>query len=160
MNRNFVIRFVTSPCNSSLGSSCAKSAMASSCGEDKVTALLTEGVSSSGEWELAIDETPSTVSLAQNVCVVHGFFVAVQDIEEYVEEFVHHLSGEQSAAPHFDLEGEADDNDGSVDIMSGITAVGDAGSAGWTFADALAGENLSVETLVKGVVHTSHVLTC
>ena len=39
--------------------------MASS--EGRVAALSTEGVSSSAEGELAIDETASTVSLAPNV---------------------------------------------------------------------------------------------
>ena len=45
------------------------------------------------------------------------------------------------------------------DIMSGITAVGGAESKGWTFADALAPANLSVETLTEGVVDTSHMPT-
>ena len=36
--------------------------------------------------------------------------------------------------------------------MSGITAVGGAESEGWTFADALARSNLSVETLAEGVI--------
>ena len=44
--------------------------------------------------------------------------------------------------------------------MSGITAVGGAESKGWTFADALARANLSVETLAEGVVvDTSHLPT-
>ena len=43
-----------------------------------------------------------------------------------------------------------------VDIMSGITAVGDAESESWTFADALARANLSVETLAEGVLNRSH----
>ena len=80
--------------------------------------------------------------------------------EECVDEFVDHLSGEESAARHFDLEGEADDNDSFVDIMSGITAVGDAESQGWTFADALARAILSVETLAEGVIDTSRLPTC
>ena len=36
--------------------------------------------------------------------------------------------------------------------MSGISAVGGAEFEGWTFADALACANLSVETLAEGVV--------
>ena len=44
--------------------------------------------------------------------------------------------------------------------MSGITAVGDAESEGWTFADALACANLSVDTLAEGVVGTSRLPTC
>ena len=56
--------------------------------------------------------------------------------EDCVENFVDHLSGEESAAGHFVLEGEADDNDSFVDVMSVITAMGDAESEGWTFADA------------------------
>ena len=69
---------------------------------------------------------------------------------ECVEEFVDHLNGEESATRHFVVEGEADDKDSFVDTMSGITAVGVAESEGWTFADALARANLSVETLAEG----------
>ena len=74
--------------------------MASSFGERKVAALFTEGVSSSAEVELAIDEAASTVSLAPNVCVVPGVSVAVREGEECVEEFVDLLSGKESDA-HF-----------------------------------------------------------
>ena len=94
--------------------------------------FFTEGVSNFAEGELAIDETASTVGLASNVCVVPGVSAAVQEGEECVEEFVDLVSVEESAARHFGLEGEAEDNDSSVDIMSGITAVGDAESDGWT----------------------------
>ena len=82
---------------------------------------------------MAIDETTSTVSLAPDVCVVPGVSVAVKKGEECVQDFLDHLSVEESAARHFVLEGEADDNDSFVDIMSCITAVGDAESEGWTF---------------------------
>ena len=41
--------YINSPCNSSLATSCVKSAMASSCDEGKVAAPFTEGVSSSTE---------------------------------------------------------------------------------------------------------------
>ena len=58
------------------------------------------------------------------------------------------------------MEGEVDDNDSFVDIMSGITAVGDTESEDWTFADALARANLSVETLAESVVDTSRLPTC
>ena len=61
-------KYVNPPCNSSLATSCAKSVMASY--EGKVAALFTEGVSSSAEGELDIDETASMVSLAPNVCVL------------------------------------------------------------------------------------------
>ena len=44
--------------------------------------------------------------------------------------------------------------------MSGITAVGDAESEGWTFLDALERVSLSVETLAEGVVDTSRLPTC
>ena len=44
--------------------------------------------------------------------------------------------------------------------MSGITAVADAESEGWTLADALARANLSVDTLAEGVVDTSRMPTC
>ena len=56
----FVNKYVNPPCNSSLATSCGKSTMASS--EGRKAALFTEGVSSSAEEELAIDETASTVS--------------------------------------------------------------------------------------------------
>ena len=122
--------------------------MASS--EGRVAALFTEGVSSSAEGELAIDETTSTVSLAPNVCVDPA---VVEEDEECVGEFASRVAGEKSAACHF--EGEADDDDCFVDIMTGINAVGGAESEGWTFADALARANLSVETLTEAVVDKS-----
>ena len=122
-----------------------------------MAALFTEGVSSSGEGELALDETASTVSLAPNVCVLPGVSAAVQEGEECVEEFVKRVSGEETAIRQ--LEGQVDDDDSFVDIMSGITAIGDAESEGWTFADALARANLSVETLAEGVVDTSRLPT-
>ena len=53
---------------------------------------------------------------------------AVEEGEECDGEFVCLVSGDESAARH--LEGEADDNDSFVDIMSGITAVGGAESEG------------------------------
>ena len=90
--------------------------------------LFSEGVSGSAECELAIDEAASTVSLTPNVCVVPEVPVAVQEGEESFQEFLDNLSGEESAARHFVLEGEADDNDSFVDIMSGMTAVGDVES--------------------------------
>ena len=130
--------------------------MASS--EGKEVALFTEGVSGSAEGELAIDETAPTVSVAPNVCVVPGVSAAVEKGEECLEVFVDPVSGEESAVRH--LEGEVDDNDISVDTMSGITAVRDAESEGWTFADALARLKLSVETLAEGVVDTSRLPTC
>ena len=80
--------------------------------------------------KIVIDETASTVSQAPNVCVVPGMSAAVREGEVCVEEVVGHLSGEESAACHFVREGEADGNDSFVDIMSGITAVGDAESEG------------------------------
>ena len=129
--------------------------MASS--EGRGEALFTEGVSSSAEGKLVIDETASTVILAPNVCVVPGVSAGVEEDEECVGEFVSPVSGEESTARH--LEGQADDNDSFVDIMSGITAVGGAESECWTFADALARANLSVETLAEGVVDTSRLPT-
>ena len=125
--------------------------------EGRVAALFTEGVSSSAEEELAIDETASTVSLASNVCVVPGVSAAVETDEECVAEFAIPVSGEESAVRH--LEGEAVDNDSFDDIMSGITAVGGAESEGWTFADTLARSDLSVETSAEGVVDTSRLPT-
>ena len=44
--------------------------------------------------------------------------------------------------------------------MSGITAVCAAESEGWTFADALARANLSVETPTGGFIDTSRLLFC
>ena len=126
--------------------------MASS--EGRVAALFTGGVSSSAEGELAIDETTSTVSLAPNVCVVPA---VMEEDEECVGEFASRVAGEESAARH--SEGETDDDDSFVDIMTGINAVGGAESEGWTFADALASANLSVETLAEAVVDTSRLTT-
>ena len=146
---------VKPPYKNSLATSCAKSIMASSKG--RVTVVFNEGVSNSAEGELAIYETASTASLAPNVCVVPGVSAAMEESEECVEEFVNLVSGEESAARH--LGGEVDDNDCFVDIMSGITAVGDAESEGWTFVDALARANFSVETLAEGVVETSRLPT-
>ena len=129
--------------------------MASS--EGRVAALVTEGVSSSAEGELAINETASTVSLAPNTCVVPGVSAAVEEGQECVGVFASLISGEESAERH--LEGEVDDNDSFVDLMSGINAVGGAESEGWTFADALARANLPVETLAEGVVDASRLPT-
>ena len=128
--------------------------MASSGG--RVAALFAEGVSSSPDAELVIDETTSNVSLAPNVAVP-GVSVVVEESEECVGEFSSPVAGEESAARH--LEREADDNDSFVEIMSGITAVGGAESDGWTIADALARGNLSVETLAEGVVDTCRLPT-
>ena len=122
-----------------------------------MAALFTEGVSSSAEGELAIDETTSTVSLAPNVSVVPGASAVVEEDEECVGEFSSPVAGEESAARH--LEGEADDKDSFVDIMSEITAVRAAESEGWTFADALPRANLPVESLAEGVVDTSRLPT-
>ena len=151
---------INPPCNSSLATSCTKSVMASSCGKGKVAALFTDGVSSSGEGELAIEETASTVSIAPNVCVVPEMSVAVREEEVCVQDFLDHPSGGESAARHFVLGGEADDKNNFVDIMGGSTAVGDVESGCRTFADALAPAELSRETLAKGVVNTSPWPTC
>ena len=97
------------------------------------------------------------MSLAPSVHVVPGVSAAVEEGEECVGEFSSPVSGEEGAVRH--LEGEADDNDSFVDIMIGITAVGGAESEGWTFADALARANLSVETLAEGVIDTSPLPT-
>ena len=56
--------------------------------------------------------------------------VAVREGEECVQYFLDHLSSNSRAVRHFVLGGEADDDDSFVDIMSGITAVGDAESEG------------------------------
>ena len=122
--------------------------------EARVAILFTEGVSSSAEGELAIDETTTTVSLAPNVHVVPGVSAAVGDGEECVGEFLSPVAGVESAARHLE---EADDNDSFVDIMSDITAIGGAESEGRIFADALARANLSVETLAEGFVDTSRL---
>ena len=117
-------------------------------------------MSSSAEGELSIDEPAVTISLAPNLCVVPHLSVAVQEGEKSVREFLDHLSGEESFANHIVLGGANDDKDSFVVTMSGITAVVDAESLGWTFADALAFANLSVETLVENLVDTSHFPTC
>ena len=62
--------------------------------EGTVAAHFTEGVSSSAEGELAIDETALTVSLAPNVCVVPGVSAAVEESEECVGDFGSPVSGE------------------------------------------------------------------
>ena len=129
--------------------------MASS--ESRLAALVTEGVSSSAEGELAIDETVSTVSLVPNVRVVAGVSAVVEGDEECVGESGNAVSGEESTVGY--REGEADDNDSFVDIMSGISAAGGAESEGWTFVDALVRANLSVETLAEGFVGTSRLPT-
>ena len=97
------------------------------------------------------------MSFAPNVCVVPGVPAAVEQGGECIGELPSPVSGKESASRH--LEGEADDNDSFVDIMSGITAVGGAESEGWTFADVLARANLSMETLAEGVVDTSRLPT-
>ena len=121
--------------------------MASS--ESRLAALFAEGVSSSAEEELAIDETTSTVSLVPNVRVVPGESAVVEEDEECVEESRNAISGDESTVGY--CEGEGGDNDSFVDIMSGISA-GGAESEGWAFAEALVRANLSVETLAEGVV--------
>ena len=122
--------------------------MASS--ESRLAALFTEGVSSSAEGELAIDETTSTVSLVPNVRVVPGESVVVEEDEKCVEESGNAVSGDESTVGYRD--GEEGDNYSFVDIMSGISATGGAESEGWTFAEALVRANLSVETLAECVV--------
>ena len=129
--------------------------MASS--ESRLAAFFTEGVSSSAEGELAIDETTSTVSLVPNVLVVPGVSAVVEEDEECVGESGNAVSGEKSTVGY--RQGEADDNDSFVNIMSGISAAGGAESEGWTFADALVRANLSVETLVEGILGTSRLPT-
>ena len=86
-----------------------------------------------------------------------GVSAAVEEGEECVGVFASLVPGEESAV--LQLEGEADDNDSFVEIMSGITAVGGAESEGWTFAAALARAILSVETLAEGVVDASRLPT-
>ena len=69
--------------------------------------------------------------------------------------------GEECVERQYALEGEADENDSFIDIMSGITFVGHAETEGWTLVDALARANLSAETLAESdVVNTSHLPTC
>ena len=53
-----------------------------------------------------------------------GVSAGAQESEECIEEFLDPVSGQESAACHFVLEGEVEDNDSFVDIISGITAVG------------------------------------
>ena len=85
--------------------------------------------------------------------------VAVREGKECVRDFLDYLSGEENARSRQILGGEADDDDSFVDIMSDITAVADAESEGWTFGDALALANLSVQTLAEGVFDTLHLPT-
>ena len=81
----------------------------------------------------------------------------VEEDEECVGKSGNAVSGEESTVGY--REGEADDNDSFVDIMSGISAAGGAESEGWTFADALVRANLSAETLAEGAVGTSRLPT-
>ena len=83
--------------------------------------------------------------------------LVVEEDEECFGESGNAVSGDESTVCY--REGEADDNDSFVDIMSGISAAGGAESEGWTFADALVRANLSVETLAEGVVGTSRLPT-
>ena len=129
--------------------------MASS--KNRLAALFTEGVSSSAEGELAIDETTSTVSLVPNACVVPGESAVVEEDEECAGESGNAVSGEESTVGYH--EGEGDDNGSFVDIMSGISAACGAESEGWTFADALVRANLSAETLAEGAVDSSRLPT-
>ena len=134
--------------------------MAISCDESKVAAQFTNGVSISAEWELAIDETALTVSVAPNLCVVTELSVTVREEEECVRDFMDHLSGEESAVSHLVLGEEPDDSDRFVDIITSFSAVDGAESEGWMLAHALARASLSVETLAECVVDTSHLLSC
>ena len=77
----------------------------------------------------------------------------LEEDEDCTGEFGNAVSGEESTVGY--EEGEGDDNDSFVDIMSGISAARGAESEGWTFAEALVRANLSVETLAAGVVDTS-----
>ena len=129
--------------------------MASS--ESRLAVLFTEGVSSSAEGGLAIDETTTTVSLVPSVRVVPGESAVVEEDEECVEESGNVVSGDESTVGY--REGDGGDNDCFVDIMGGISAAGGTESEGWTFADALVRANLSVETLAEGVVDTSRLPT-
>ena len=106
---------------------------------------------------MAIDETTFSVSLVPNVRVVPGVSAVVEEDEECVGESGNAVSGEESTLGY--REGESNDNDIFVDIMSGISVAGGAESEGWTFADALVRANLSVETLAEGVVGTSRLPT-
>ena len=64
--------------------------------KSRLAVLFTEGVSSSAEGELAIDETTSTVSLVPNVCVVLGVSAVVEGDEECVGESGDAVSAEES----------------------------------------------------------------
>ena len=99
---------------------------------------------------MATDETTSTVSLVPNVRVDPGESAVVEEDEECVGGSGDAVSAEESTVGYH--EGEGDENDSFVDIMSGISAAGGAESKVWTLADALVRANLSVETLAEGVV--------
>ena len=85
-----------------------------------------------------MDEKASTVDLAPNPCIVPSSTVAVHEQEECIPEFLDPLKGTKSDSGHLVFEGDADDDDSFVDIMSGINAVSAAESEGWTLADGLA----------------------
>ena len=153
-------KFLYPTCNNSLATSCAKSVMASSCGDGKVAALFTEVVSSSAEGELAIDETASTVSLAQMFVLYPESLWLCEKARSMWESLWIIWVVKRVLYVILFWEKEVVDIKRFVDIISGITAVGDAESERWTFADRLARPNFSVGTLAEGVVNTSRLPTC
>ena len=152
---------INPPCKSSVATSCVESAISSSSDEKKTAAPFIEGVSSTTEGELAIDENASTVSLAINPCFVHDLSAAVQGRWECISEFLDHLSGGESASSHLVLGGEVFDIGGFVDIKSDIMSGRRCWMfAGRMFAEALERANLPVETLAEGVMKTYFLPTC
>ena len=146
-------KYVNQPCNSSVATSCTKFEWLILRVEWPLFSLRVCQVQRRGNWRLM---KLHRLCLAPNVHVAPGVSAAVEEGEECVGAFSSPVAGEESAARHLE---EADDNDSFINILSGITAIDDAASEGWTFGEALARADLSVETLAEGVVDTSRLPT-
>ena len=85
--------YLNPSCISSLATSCVEFAMVISLVEGKVATAFTEGVSSSAEAELVIDENASTVSLVTNLCVVRIPSVVMKEGEECARDLLDYLCG-------------------------------------------------------------------
>ena len=91
--------------------------MASSSDEGRVTTPITDGLSSSTEGELAIDQDASIVSLASSPRAVPDLTVAVRTGADCIRDFLHHVSGNEGALSRQKLGGEAAHGDSFVEIM-------------------------------------------
>ena len=88
--------YVNPPSNSLVATTCVESAKASYLDEGRAAFPFIEGVSGSADGELVMDEDASTVSLAPNPCVVPDLWVAVQEAQNCVRDFLDRQSCEKS----------------------------------------------------------------